>query len=190
MTDPTSTRSGVGTVPSATEALRSNATDAMAKLSNIAQQAVGEAKKSASSLALAATERAKGAVQDQISSGADLIAHVAASTRVAARDLDPNAPQIASFVREAADRMDEFSRGIREKSVDELIETSSDFARRQPAVLFGAAAAVGFLLFRMIKTTSSAPGEHGGFTGSSHVPPAASPHAEAPPKTSGQLHGP
>src|SRR5215831_4663713 len=145
MSDSTGTRSG--TAPSAAEALRSNAADAMGKISDAAQQAMGEAKKSASSLAAAATERAKGAAQERISDGADFIGHVAASIRAAARDLDPNAPQVAGFVHEAADRIDEFSRDIRTKTVEELFETTSDFARRQPAMLFAAAAACGFFLF-------------------------------------------
>src|SRR5262249_52491141 len=64
-----------------------------------------------------------------------------------------------------------------------------DFARRQPAMLFGAAAAVGFLLFRMIKTTSLAASEQtgGGFGTQSY---GVAPHADSPPITSGQFHGP
>jgi len=188
MSDSTNTRSGATTASTAGETIRSNAADAMGKLSDAAQQAMGEAKKSVSSLASAATERAKDAVQERISGGADLVGHVAAAARAAARDLDPNAPQVAGFVREAADRIDEFSRDIREKSVEELLETSSDFARRQPAILFGAAAAFGFLLFRMIKTTSTAAiGGQGGFGEESYS--GAAPHAESPPITSGQFHG-
>ena len=159
MSESTGTRSG--TAASAAEALRSNAADAMGKISDVAQQAMGEAKRSASSLAAAASERAKSAAQERVSGGADFIGHVAASIRAAARDLDPNAPQVAGFVYEAADRVDEFSRDIRSKTVEEMLETTSDFARRQPAVLFAAAAACGFLLFRMVKSGSSASGQGG-----------------------------
>jgi ElaB/YqjD/DUF883 family membrane-anchored ribosome-binding protein len=196
MTDSTSTRSG-GTSPSsggttasgAAEAVRSGAAEAMAKISDVAQQAMGEAKKSASSLASAATERAKGAVEERIAGGADLLGQVAASVRVAARELDPAAPQLAGFAREAAERIDDFSRQVRDKSVDELLETSSDFARRQPAMLFGAAAAVGFLLFRMIKTTSTFAGDEASRFGAQSYGMAPQ-HADSPPITSGQFHGP
>src|SRR5215470_56241 len=158
MSDSTSTRSGA-TMSSAGEAIRSTATDAMAAVSDAAQQAMGEARKSASSLASAASERAKDAVQERISGGADMLGHLAAAVRAAARDLDPNAPQLAGFAREAAGRIDDFSQDIRDKSVEDLMQTSSDFARRQPAVLFGAAAACGFLLFRLIKSASAAAGD-------------------------------
>jgi ElaB/YqjD/DUF883 family membrane-anchored ribosome-binding protein len=180
------TQSGAGAASTARN-LRSQAADAMAKVSDVAQQAVGEAKKSASSLAAEATQRAKGALQERIGSGADLIGHMAASTKVAADSLDPNAPQIAGFVREAGERMDEFSRGVRERSIDELIETSSDFARRQPAVLFGAAAACGFLLFRLFKASSASDQRR---DGGHRVGDAYPTQAESPPITSGQFHGP
>jgi ElaB/YqjD/DUF883 family membrane-anchored ribosome-binding protein len=186
MSDPTSTRSG-SPASGAAETLRSTAADAMAKVSDVAQQAMGEAKKSASSLASAATEHAKGAVEERISGGADLLGHVASSVRAAARELEPNAPQLASFANEAAGRIEDFSHDIREKSVEELLETSSEFARRQPAVLFGAAAACGFLLFRMIKTASSTASEAAGLREENY---GVAPLPESPPITSGQFHGP
>jgi hypothetical protein len=184
MSDSTDTRSGATSAASAAEAVRSGAADAMAKISDVAQQAMGEAKKSASTLASAATERAKGAVEERIAGGADLLGQVAASIRVAARELDPDAPQLAGFACEAAERIDDFSHQIRDKTVEELLETSSDFARRQPAMLFGAAAACGFLLFRMLK--SAAREEAGRFGEQSH---GMAPHAESPPIISGQFHG-
>jgi ElaB/YqjD/DUF883 family membrane-anchored ribosome-binding protein len=188
MSDSTSTRSGATTASSAAETIRSGAADAMAKISDVAQQAMGEAKKSASTLASAATERAKDAVEERIAGGADLLGQVAASVRVAARELDPTAPQLAGFVREAAERIDDFSQDIRNKTVEELLETSSDFARRQPAMLFGVAAACGFLLFRMIKSASSAASEEA--TRFAEPSYGTAPQFESPPITSGQFHGP
>ena len=185
MSDSTSTRLGATTASDAADALRSTAAEAMARVSDVAQQAMGEAKKSASSLASAATERAKDAVQERISGGADLLGHVAASVRAAARELEPDAPQLAGFAHEAAERIEDFSQDIREKTVGELLETSSEFARRQPAVLFGAAAACGFLLFRMIKTDSTAASGSAGFGQERY----GAPHADSPPITSGQFHG-
>jgi hypothetical protein len=52
--------------------------------------------------------------------------------------------------------MEEFSRTVREKPIDELIETASNYTRRQPAVLFGAAAVAGIALFRLFKSSSTA----------------------------------
>ena len=186
MSDSTNTRSG-SAASGAADTLRSTAADAMAKVSDVAQQAMGEAKKSASSLASAATERAKGAVHERISDGADLLGHVASSVRAAARELEPNAPQLAGFAHEAAGRIEDFSQDVRDKTVDELLETSSEFARRQPALLFGAAAACGFLLFRMIKTASGTANQTSDFGEENY---GVAPLPESPPITSGQFHGP
>ena len=193
MSDSNNTHSGA-TLTSSTRDLRDKASDAFSKLSDASQQAMGDAlgqaKKSAGSLVAEATDRAKGALQERVATGADLIGHVAASVHAAADNLNPNAPQLAGFVRDAGQRIDEFSRDLRDKSIDELIDTSMDFAKRQPAVLFGVAAATGFLLFRVFKTAAAA---SGGQRSSGHgdrlrrTP--SYPQAESPPITGGQFHG-
>jgi hypothetical protein len=133
---------------------RSRASDAIAKVGEVAQHAAGEAKRAAASLATEAGARGKAMLQERIAAGVGLVGHVAASAKTAAQNLDPNAPQLAGLLREAGDRMDRFSRDIRDKSVDELLQTTSAFARRQPVVLFAAAAACGFMFFRLLKATS------------------------------------
>ena len=90
-----------------------------------------------------------------------MIGHVAESVRAAADNLKQNSPQLAGLVRGAADKIDEFASGTRDKTVEELFETASDFARRQPAVVFGAAAAAGFLLFRILKVAPSSGASQG-----------------------------
>jgi hypothetical protein len=43
---------------------------------------------------------------------------------------------------------------MRGKSVDELMRTASDFTRRQPALVFGLASLAGFVLLRVLKSSS------------------------------------
>jgi hypothetical protein len=130
---------------------RAAARDAAARLSDAAQAAGREAKDAASGLASEAGQNVKGLLNDQIAVGAELAGHVAAATRAAADNLAPRAPQLAGLVRNAAHTMDDLSRTMRDRSVDELIQAASDFTRRQPAVVFGAAALAGFFLFRVLK---------------------------------------
>ena len=59
-------------------------------------------------------------------------------------------PQLAQLARGAADRVDGISEQIRDYSAGELFQTASHFAARRPALLFGAAAAVGYLVFRVL----------------------------------------
>lgn len=137
------------------EDFRTKANEAMSKVADAAQQVGNQAKQQASSLAADAKEKTKGYFNQQVSSGADLASHMAESIKCAADNLDPKAPQIASLVRSAADRLNSFSDEVREQSVDDLLRAASDFTRRQPAVVFGLASLTGFFLFRALKASPS-----------------------------------
>ena len=131
---------------------------AVSKLADTAQQTAQQAaeglRHTASSLASDTRDRMKGLLREKVASGAELCGQVAGSARRAADDLERNSPQISGLLRDASVRMEEFSRNLHANSVDELIETASSYARRQPAVLFGAAAVAGFALFRLFKAGS------------------------------------
>jgi uncharacterized phage infection (PIP) family protein YhgE len=131
------------------------ASDAVAKLSNVAQQAAAQAKQSASNAASTVTHQVKDLLNNQVGSGADLVGHFASSAKRAAEDLDRNAPQLAGVMRGVADRIENFADDMRDQSVDDLLRTASDFTRRQPALVFGLAALGGFFVFRTLKASSS-----------------------------------
>jgi ElaB/YqjD/DUF883 family membrane-anchored ribosome-binding protein len=135
--------------------LRAKTEDAMSKMGDMAKQATDEAKRSAATLASEANDKVKTLLGQQKGAGADLVGHVAASARVAADDLDRNAPQLAGLIRDASRSMERFSQDIRGQSVDQLVRKASDFTRERPAVTFGAAAACGFFLFRLFKAGSA-----------------------------------
>jgi hypothetical protein len=142
--------------------MRAKAGEAVAKLADVAQQAGSQAKQTASSLAADANQKAKGFLNQRVTSGADLAGHVADSAKCAADNLGQKAPQLAELVRGAADRVEEFSQDLRGKSVDELLRNASDFTRRQPALVFGLASLAGFFLFRVLKANPANAGEISG----------------------------
>lgn len=148
--------------------LRGKAGEAVSKLADVAQQAGSQAKQTASSLASDANQKAKGFLNQQVASGADLAGHVADSARCAADNLDQNAPQLADLVRGAAKRVEEFSRDLRGQTVEDLVRTASDFTRRQPAVVFGFASLAGFLLFRVLKSNPPRSSEDGYLRGDNY----------------------
>jgi ElaB/YqjD/DUF883 family membrane-anchored ribosome-binding protein len=156
-TSPQSTRSyGASQAPTgAAQEVRAKASEAASKIADVAQQAGSQAKDAAASLASDAQQRAKGLLNMQVTAGADLAGHVADSARHAADDLARNAPQLAELVRGAAERVDEFSKDLREQTVEDLVRTASDFTRRQPALVFGLASLAGFLAFRVLKSNPS-----------------------------------
>jgi hypothetical protein len=131
------------------------ASSAVSKIADVAQQAGDQAKQTASSLATEATRKTKGYLNQQVSASADLAGHVAEAVKCAADNLDDKAPQMADFVRDAADRVETFSHDLRGQSVEQLMGKASDFTRKQPALVFGLASLAGFFLFRVLKSKPS-----------------------------------
>src|SRR5437016_904530 len=94
--------SGRSHTPTPSQDARAKAGEAAAKVADAAREAGGQAKRAATSLASDATKQAKGFLNMQVTTGADVVDHVVKSARVAAETLDPNAPQLAGLVRNAA----------------------------------------------------------------------------------------
>ena len=63
-----------------------------------------------------------------------------------------------SYARQAAQSISGLAASIREKDVDDLVRDARDAVRKSPALAIGAAAAVGFLLARIIKSASAPAG--------------------------------
>jgi ElaB/YqjD/DUF883 family membrane-anchored ribosome-binding protein len=149
--------------------LRAQAGDAVSKINDAAQAAGQQAKATVTSLASEANEKAKGVLNGQIAAGAEWVGYVAQATKAAADSLDRNAPKLSGLVRETAQKVERFSRDVKDQSVEELYQSASDFTRRQPALVFGSAALFGFFLFRLLKTdptsASAAGRESGRFPG-------------------------
>ncbi len=85
--------------------------------------------------------------------GAEKLGGVADAVHGAARSLEAEMPQTASYIHEAAVRIEDAARAMRHRSVDELMSGISSFARTQPAVFFGGAMLAGFALTRFLKSS-------------------------------------
>lgn len=143
---------GAGSSGSATSRL---ASEAASQIGEAAQQAASQAKEAVSSLTSLANEQVRSLADRQVSVGADLVAHIADAFRSAADSLDENVPQLSDMARGAADRIEDLSETVRDQSAADLLQATADFARRRPALLFGATALTGFLLFRLFKAGPS-----------------------------------
>jgi hypothetical protein len=89
-----------------------------------------------------------------IPAGVDTLGNVARSVQGAANNLEAEAPQIAEFVREAAQTVERLADGLRERSLGEIAASVSNFARKEPAAFFGGAVLAGFILARLAKQRS------------------------------------
>ncbi len=59
--------------------------------------------------------------------------------------------QYGQYARSAAKAISGFSDGLRGKEVEDLLADASDFVRKSPAIAIGTAAALGFVLARIVK---------------------------------------
>ena len=58
--------------------------------------------------------------------------------------------QYGQYARTAADKVQGFSSSLNDANVDDLIESARDLVRKSPAIAIGAAAAVGFVVARLL----------------------------------------
>ena len=137
------------------DSLRSNAAAAANDLKNTATSAADDAKNYASSVASDAAGAFKDAVESNKTAGADAIASLARSAKGAADSIEKQSPQIASAVRSAAEGVERISTDIRDRSVGELMDSVTDFAKRQPAAFFGCGILAGMLLTRLMRSDRS-----------------------------------
>jgi uncharacterized phage infection (PIP) family protein YhgE len=125
-----------------------------------------KAKSDIAQAAEAAKTEARRIASQQKEAGADRLGEVAGAVHGAARSLEAGMPQMASYVHDAAVRLEDAARTLRTRNVDDLMSEISRFARSQPALFFGGAMLAGFALTRFLKSTapngsppkSSAPG--------------------------------
>jgi hypothetical protein len=106
-------------------------------------------------------DTARGVAEQQKRAGADRIDTLASAVHGAAKEIEPEMPQAAGYIRDAADRLANMSSTLRERSLDDLVGQLGEFARRQPAMFFGGAVLAGVALSRFLKSSGEgAPGRH------------------------------
>ena len=131
--------------------------DALTKASRAASDATDKASQVASEAASSITNQVKGLLDEQVGNGANMVGHLAGSAMLAAEDLHRNAPQLAGLLHGVAHRLESYADDLHGQSVDELWRSASNYTRRQPAVVFGLAALVGFFALRTLKSTPARP---------------------------------
>ena len=148
--------------------------DEALKTAKAATREIGQAGSEIGEAATAAAKAAAGAVSAQASElisnvadelttsaeqqkerGADTMRGFAKAIHMAADDLRQQSPQIARHFHGAAEGVEKLSDNIRDKSVRELFDTASSYARQQPTLFFAGAVVAGFALARFLKSTST-----------------------------------
>lgn len=135
----------------AAEQAKEAARDAAQQTKQAALDAAGQAKQAA----IQARDAATSIMQQQKDYGAEQIEGIARAAHGAAEQLQGQLPMAANYVHDAAARLERASATLRERSIEELLGNVTQFARAQPAVLFGGAIIAGFALSRFLKSSAN-----------------------------------
>ncbi len=128
------------------------------------QQRFAKVREEAVKLRGQATDRARTAAEQGKTRATETLDGFAQAVHEAAGSLEQQVgPQVAQYAHRAADALDNLSASLRNKSVDQLVDDATNYARRSPAIAIGAAVALGFALSRFLKASSSAGTSRGSY---------------------------
>jgi hypothetical protein len=117
---------------------------------------IGKAKETTSKLASEAVTAARHAANEGKDRASDALNGVSKAVEGAASLVeDKVGPAYGNYARKAADQVSGFAQTLQSKDIDDLIDDTRNFVRKQPMVAIGAAAAIGFVLTRLIKIGGS-----------------------------------
>lgn len=100
-----------------------------------------------------AAERARAVAGEGKDKASGALDEVAKLLHSAAADVDERiGPEYGRYARSAADGVAGFADSLRGKAIDDLVDDATAFVKKSPMIAIGTAAAVGFVLARLIKS--------------------------------------
>jgi hypothetical protein len=128
---------------------------------------IGQAQDQAMKLVDTARQQATSQIGAQQERVAGTLNTVATALHDASREMrKQDETAIAEYVDTAASQVEHFATMLREQDLEQLMNTTAQFARRQPALFLGAAFALGFAATRFIKSSAPSGGGQMGAGGS------------------------
>lgn len=127
---------------------------ALNSASESASALLSGAKASASEFAGNAADSFKSAVEDQKTAGAGAIGDVARAAKGAAENFQDRAPELANAVRTVAEKVEGISNNVRDRSVNDLMASVTEFAGQKPMAFFGCGILAGLVISRLLSTSN------------------------------------
>lgn len=144
-------------VEGADYSMESQTTDDTSRRSSRVKGQISEFAQSAKNQASAAIQpianNARSMAEEQKARGAERIGNLAQAIHGAADEIAQEVPLAANYVHTAAEKLDNASKLLREKSVEDLMDMATDFAEERPYVFLGGAVAAGFVLMRLLRSS-------------------------------------
>jgi len=146
-------QAGAETLSAATDAAKGATEQVQAQAGQLKDQA----RDYATSQLTSQKERAAGSL--------GTVADVLRQTSQQVREQDQGS--VAQYIDKIADQAEQFSHTVREQDLSQLLDSTEQWARRQPALFLSGAVAVGFLATRFLK--SSRPQQDSGMSSSAYT---------------------
>ena len=100
-----------------------------------------------------AADGARAAAEKGKNRATEAVASISKLIRDSAATIDQNVgKQYGDYARSAADSVEGFAGKMEAKDVDDIVGEAREFVRKSPAVAIGAAAAIGFVLARLVRS--------------------------------------
>ena len=118
------------------------------------ESVVADVKATLGEIAEPLKDKAEQLAEEKMAAGTGHIHTLATAVHGAARELEGSMPGIANSVHDVARRLEDTAYTVRNKNVDELVETFDHYARQQPGIVFGGAVIAGVVLSRFLKSSA------------------------------------
>jgi ElaB/YqjD/DUF883 family membrane-anchored ribosome-binding protein len=129
---------------------------APAKASSSTKTTVEKAKEQVSAMASEAGDVARKAANTGKAKAVEALGSAARVADEAAKTVDQHfGAQYGDYARKASEGISKAATSLDSKEVDQLIADATDFVKKNPVVAIGAAAALGFVLTRLLRGSSS-----------------------------------
>ena len=133
--------------------MKRRAGDALRASTDVARDKFKEAADAANDVASSTADQLQQQARQQQHTGADFVERLAGNIREAGRAFENDAPFVARGVNTAAEYVEDTADKIRNGSFSDLVDSATDFAKRQPAAFLGISVLAGFAAVRFLKAS-------------------------------------
>lgn len=136
---------------------KASAANGAASKPSVKTGVVAKAKETTTKLAKEATTAARNAANEGKDRASDALTSVSNAVAGAASLVEEKVGAgYGQYARKAADKVSDVAQTLHDKDIDDLVDDTRQFIRKQPMIALGAAVAVGFVLTRLFKIGASA----------------------------------
>jgi hypothetical protein len=133
--------------------MKQRAGEALQASADMARDKFSEATDAAKNVASGTVDQIQERAREQQQTGADFIERLAGNFRQAAGAFETDVPFAARGINSAADYVEDAAAKVRDGSFRDLVDGTTDFAKRQPAAFLGLSVLAGFAAVRFLKAS-------------------------------------